>query len=153
MVASKTFALGLAVAALLAALIAGPARIRVFVFPEPNVPSDWQALLREVRAFEQRIGFRETVNFKGQLAEKGAYTICGYAPRFQLPYSYEDPAIRWSDAQTEHACRAGAKVEDVYFTQKQRIGDAKSAQFVRAYETAVAQARGGCRQTAGGRLK
>lgn len=91
--------------------------------PTPGVPSEWGALLREVRTFERRIGFDETANFSTFYSEQSDHSICGYAPRFQLPYSYEDPVIRWGDALNEKDCRAGANEEDVYFTQVEAVGE------------------------------
>ena len=115
------------VAALMVTLSGGCAQIQDLILPTPGVPGEWNALMQEVRAFERRIGFKETANFKTVYAEQGSYSICGYAPRFQLPYSYEDPAIRWSDAQNEHDCRAAANNDDVYFTHVEAVGEIGTA--------------------------
>lgn len=112
---------------LAAALLAGPARIEKFLFPSPRVPDDWKALLDDVRAFERRIGFRDTANFRVKRDQHSGYILCAYAPRLQLPYTYEDPAIRWSPAQTEQACRAGARDEDVYFAKIEAVGEIGAA--------------------------
>ena len=110
-----------------AALFAGCAQLQDLILPTPGVPGEWNALLADVRAFERGIGFKETGNFKTVFAEKGSYSICGYAPRFQLPYSYEDPVIRWGDAQTEPACHAAANNEDAYFTEVEAVGEIGTA--------------------------
>ena len=111
----------------LAALVAGCTQLQDWIFPAPSVPSEWNALLRDVRAFERRIGFSETANFKEVFEEKGEYSICGYAPRFHLPYSYEDPAIRWGNAQNEQDCRAAGNGEDVYFAKVEAVGEIGTA--------------------------
>ena len=118
--------LGAAVA-LSAAIISGCTQIQDWVLPTPSVPGEWNALLREVRTFEQRIGFHATENFKDVYAEKGEYSICGYAPRFQLPYSYEDPNIRWGNALNEKDCRAAANGDDVYFAKVEAVGEIGTA--------------------------
>lgn len=112
---------------LFSAIIGGCTQLQDLIMPVPGVPGEWSTLLREVRAFERRIGFNETVNFSSVYSEKGDYPICGYAPRFQLPYSYQDPLIRWGDALTEHDCRAAANDEDVYFTQVEAVGEIGTA--------------------------
>lgn len=96
--------------------------------PTPGVPGEWNALLAEVRAFERHIGFiKETENFKTVYQEEGSYTMCGYAPRFQLPYSYQDPLIRWADVHTEAECRTGAGGDDMYFTTIEAVGEIGTA--------------------------
>ncbi len=129
----KKFACLIGVPVLVAALFSGCAQIQDFIFPVPHVPGAWSALLTEVRAFEQRIGFQETANFKTlyNVAAKGEtqseYPLCGYAPRFQLPYSYEDPLLRWGEAQNDADCRAAANGEDVYFTLVEALGEIGTA--------------------------
>jgi len=114
--------------ALVTVLFGGCARIQDLILPTPNVPGEWNALLAEVRTFEKRVGFtKETENFKSVYQEQGSYTMCGYAPRFQLPYSYQDPLIRWADAATEEACRAGAGGDDMYFTTVEAVGEIGTA--------------------------
>ena len=127
MAAPKKLSLLLTVFTLSAILFGGCARIQDFVFPVPGVPSEWNALLADVRAFERRIGFKETANFKTVYQDAGSYSLCGYAPRLRLPYSYEDPAIRWGDAQNEQDCHAGAKADDVYFTTVEAVGEIGTA--------------------------
>jgi len=123
----KTIALVLAAAALCVAVFVGPARVHEMIFPTPSVPADWQALLDAVRAFEQRMGFRATQNFKLRRDAAASYTTCVYVPRFTLPYSYQDPMIRWSDATDEQACRAAANGDDVYFTHVEAVGESATA--------------------------
>ncbi len=123
----KRLAIPLSLATLFAVLVAGCTQLQDWIFPTPSVPGEWNALLSEVRAFERRIGFRETVNFKEVFEEKGEYSICGYAPRFHLPYSYEDPGIRWGNALNEKDCRDGANGDDAYFTKVEAVGEIGTA--------------------------
>jgi hypothetical protein len=109
--------------AICAALVASCAQIQDFIFPVPTVPSEWNALLGEVRAFERRIGFKPTENFKDVFAEKGGYSMCGHVPRLYLPYSYQDPAIQWINSETEQECREAAAGNDVFFTSLEAIGE------------------------------
>lgn len=112
---------------LIAALSGGCTQIQDLITPTPNVPGEWNALLHDIRAFEQRIGFQETQNFQTKFDAKGDFSICGYAPRTQLPYSYQDPMIRWGDARNAQDCAAAAKDEDVYFTQVEAVGEIGTA--------------------------
>ena len=123
----KPLAVLLSAVTLSAILVAGCTQLQDWILPTPSVPSEWDALLREVRAFERRIGFHETANFKAVFEEKGEYSICGYAPRFQLPYSYEDPAIRWGNALNEKDCRAAGNGDDVYFAKVEAVGEIGTA--------------------------
>lgn len=115
--------LSLAAAALCAALLAGPTRVQEFLFPAPRVPESWPELLEEVRAFEQRMDFRATANFQATAGEGGGYTMCGHTSRLTLPYSYEDPAIRWPEITNAQECRAAAGENDVYFTHISAVGE------------------------------
>ena len=112
------------VVALLAALIAGCGQIRDFLAPPaPGVADEWGALLDEIRAFERRIGFRKTENFLRLSDEEDASSFCGHASRFYLPYSYEDPAIRWYDSVTEEECRKLGHEADVFFGAVEAWGE------------------------------
>jgi hypothetical protein len=123
----QKMALAAAAVVLFAALLAGPERTREFLLSAPRVPAQWQTLLADVRAFEQRIGFRATSNFDPRTGAKDGYTMCGHAPRLALPYSYQDPLIRWRDATTARACRDGAQDDDVYFVQVEAVGEVGAA--------------------------
>jgi hypothetical protein len=109
----------LAALALLAATIAGCTGVRV--------PRAWEPLLEEVRAFEQRIGFRTTATFVEFSAEQGRVPFCGHVSPLYLPYSYEDPAILWYNVATEQECRAHADGADVYFGTVEVLGEAGAA--------------------------
>ncbi len=93
-------------------------------WPGPRLYEKGAALIDGIRAFEQRIGFRPTENFRDLDKETESYPFCGTVSSLQLPYSYEDPAIRWIDIPTEEDCRrlAGPGV-DMYFGQSEAIGE------------------------------
>jgi len=110
-------AVRLAAVALLAATIAG-CSVRT-----PRAYEQWTALIDEVRAFEQRIGFEPTDNFLDLSKEQAGFPICGYASRMYLPYSYEDPVIQWPESVTSRECRAAAEGTDVFFTTVEAIGE------------------------------
>lgn len=105
--------------ALLAAAIAGCTGVRV--------PKAWEPLLEEVRAFEQRIGFKRTGTFVEFSEEQGRVPFCGHVPPLYLPYSYEDPTILWYNVRTERECRAHADGADVYFGSVEVLGEAGAA--------------------------
>jgi len=85
---------------------------------------DWPALVEDIRTFERRIGFQPTHNFRRFAPEESAYSFCGYASRFVLPYSYEDPAIRWAVAETREQCgEMGGPGADSYFATVEVLGE------------------------------
>jgi hypothetical protein len=80
-----------------------------------ELSAEWKALLDELRAFERTIGFRETRNFAQLTDEREAYEYCGQAPKRVLPYSYEDPVIRWLEQIDAEQCRDVGSDNDWYF--------------------------------------
>jgi hypothetical protein len=115
---------GLAVCALLAALLGGCAQLRdIFIPQPPGVGDEWSVLLDEVRVFEKKIGFEETDNFFDLSQEQHAFPFCGYASRQHLPYSYEDPAIRWLDSVSEQECRTFGREADAYYGASEALGE------------------------------
>ena len=92
-----------------------------------RVPKAWEPLLEEVRAFEQRIGFRKTATFLEFSEEQRSVPFCGHVSPLYLPYSYEDPAILWYDVATERECRAHADGADVYFGAVEVLGEVGAA--------------------------
>jgi hypothetical protein len=119
----KRLAVLLAVAAVTATLIGGCTQLQDWILPAPRVPAEWQALLHDVRAFERRIGFRETENFRDVFAERGGYRSCGHASKLSLPYSYQDPAIRWVSVASERECRETAGSNDVFYAELEAVGE------------------------------
>lgn len=117
----------LAALALAAALMAGCAQLREIFAPSvPGVPGEWATLIEEVKAYEQRIGFVETHNFNDLSGDHEVHTVCGTASPLVLPYSYEDPAIRWRESVTESECLALGRDADVYFGTVEALGEADS---------------------------
>lgn len=104
---------------LLAATMSGCTGVRV--------PEEWQPLLGEVRAFEQRIGFGKTATFVEFSEDQGRVPFCGHVSPLYLPYSYEDPEILWYNVQTERECRAHADGADVYFGTVEALGEVGAA--------------------------
>ena len=92
--------------------------------PGPRLYEQGAAVIGQIRAFERRIGFRETGNFVDLSEETESYPFCGFVSRLRLPYSYEDPAIHWADLDTEADCRelAGSEM-DMYFGQTEAVGE------------------------------
>ncbi len=91
--------------------------------PAPDVGEEWEPLLNDVRAFERRIGFVKLDNFQSLDEAQEQFTFCGYASRFELPYSYEDPAIHWMEAPDEVECRRLGRDYDVYFGAVEALGE------------------------------
>ena len=109
------------VVVLLMLLSAGCMQLRDFF--GPSTPSEWAALLKDIRAFEHRIGFIDTDNFAGLSTEQHAFPICGYASRLTLPYSYQDPAIQWPKVETEEECLKHGGDADAYFGRVEAWGE------------------------------
>lgn len=81
----------------------------------PRPKEQWSGLIADVRTFQRRIGFTPTPNFQREDQSREGYSFCGHGSPMYLPYSYQDPAIRWVDAQTEEDCRAAARDADASF--------------------------------------
>lgn len=113
---------GLSVA-LSVVVIGGCTQLQDWIMPTPGVPAEWNALLDEVRAFERRIGFKDTENFRDVFAERGGYRSCGHASKLSLPYSYQDPAIRWINVASERECREAAGDDDVFHAELEATGE------------------------------
>ena len=111
----------IAVLTLLAALGAACAPLQELF--DPRVPAEWTALVEGIRGLERRIGFRPTGNFLTFSEERSTYPFCGYASRLVLPYSYEDPAIHWRDAETKEECAAIGADADIYFGKVEAMGE------------------------------
>ncbi len=90
------------------------------------VPREWEPLLADLRVYQRRVGFERFDSFLEFSAEQGKYSFCGQVSQLYLPYSYEDPAIRWIDA-TEEECRKVAPRTDVYFGSVEAVGEVGAA--------------------------
>ena len=92
--------------------------------PAPvDLSEQWKPLLDELRAFERTLGFRETRNFARLTDEHESYAYCGWSSRHVLPYSYEDPAIRWLESPDYEQCRAAAPDHDWHFGTVEAWGE------------------------------
>lgn len=113
------------VAALLAGLaVAGCVQINQFAAPTaPGVTQAWRPLIDELRAFERRMGFRETKNFASLAEDLESYPYCGRASNRRLPYSYQDASIAWPEVKTEAECRNVGPDMDVYFGHVEAWGE------------------------------
>jgi len=116
--------LAAAVAVLLAAAAGGCGSLRDFF--APGVSGEWKLLLDDIRAYESFIGFAMSGNFSDESKDLVSYPFCGHAPRHQLPWSYQDPAIQWRSAANETECRALAGDDDVFFRRLEAVGESQS---------------------------
>ena len=92
--------------------------------PGPRLYEKGAEVIGGIRGFERRIGFRETDNFKDVERETESYPFCGFSPSVYLPYSYQDPAIRWIEVKSVDECREEAgEGMDVYFDQTEALGE------------------------------
>ena len=91
--------------------------------PGPRLYEKGAALIGGIRAFEERIGFRETGNFLDLDRESESYPFCGITSSLRLPYSYQDPAIRWIDLPSEDDCRRLAVGMDYFFDLSEAVGE------------------------------
>jgi hypothetical protein len=122
----ERFFLRQALAALLLAVLGGCTLLRDAAtrLPGPRLYEKGAAVIGALRDFERRIGFRDTANFQDLDNETESFPFCGIVSRLHLPYSYQDPAIRWIEARTEAECRALAPEGfDVYFGQTEAVGE------------------------------
>jgi hypothetical protein len=113
----------LVLAAAAVALTGGCAELRGLIEDVPARYEKWAGLIDEMRAYERRIGFSETPNFLQIAEDQESFTYCGRAPRLQLPYSYEDPAIQWTHGISREECLALGRGEDVYFDEAEALGE------------------------------
>jgi len=90
------------------------------------VPKEWEPLLEDLRGYQRRVGFERFDSFLEFSAEQGKYAFCGQVSQLYLPYSYEDPAIRWLDA-TEAECRKVGPHTDAYFGTVEAVGEVGAA--------------------------
>lgn len=91
--------------------------------PAPHVADRWPTLLEEIRAFERRIGFRETPNFAKLATDRTAFHYCGRTSNRHLPYSYQDERIEWPEIEREELCRAVGADTDVHFGKAEAWGE------------------------------
>lgn len=107
---------------LVASLLAGCA-----VVQGTAVPKEWEPLLQDLRSYQRRIGYERLDSFLEFSEEEGRYTFCGQVSQLYLPYSYEDPAIRWLSEATEVECRAVDADTDAYYGTVEALGEVGAA--------------------------
>jgi hypothetical protein len=93
------------------------------IAPSPDVSTGWSALVTDIRGYQRSIGFRETGNFRDYSADQEGYPYCGYTPKLTLPYSYQDPAIRWLNVSSEEECRRIAGDADMFHGTSEALGE------------------------------
>jgi len=92
----------------------------------PRSEAEWRALVADIRAFEQSIGFAPTRNFLRVDEKKAGFPLCGHVSPLYLPYSYEDPAIEWVEAQSAEECRTIAGDADMMFAEAEAMGQSET---------------------------
>ena len=120
------FAMRLVLPAALLAAVAGCTLLQDATtrLPGPRLYDKGAVVIGGIRDFERRIGFQPTDNFADLDHETESYPFCGAVSSLHLPYSYEDPAIRWFDATSEEECRIEAGPgADAYFGQTEAVGE------------------------------
>lgn len=74
--------------------------------PESGLTAEQQyrlQLVAEIKAFEKELGFEETDNFKTYSDEMESYDYYFYTPKTTLPYSLDDPSLRYGTGKPESA--------------------------------------------------
>lgn len=71
-------------------------------------------LVQEIKAFEKKLGFAETENFKTYSRETEAYHYYFYTSNTELPYSLDDPLLQFGTGTPESVSLDRTKY-DVYF--------------------------------------
>jgi hypothetical protein len=113
----------MSIAGLLVIAAIGCVQWREFSSPPSPLVSEWRALVADLRTFEHTIGFSATKNFLTLTGERESFPFCGQASRYTLPYSYEDPSIRWADSLDEAQCHAASADADVFFGTVEAMGE------------------------------
>ncbi len=115
----------IALLALLALLLGGcaPPRSTDTDLAAPRSHGEWTAIATEVRAFQRRFGFQDTKNFLRFADDKETFPFCGLVSSFYLPYSYEDPAIRWVESTPAEDCRVLGEGLDTSYGASEALGE------------------------------
>lgn len=103
----------LPIAALCLVLAAGCARNH-----QAAPPTELQQRIGRLQDFSEERGFRRTGNFRRGAPDKEAYFLCYYAPKWELPESYDDLGYRESDAS---GCGIDESKYDVYFHKVEAV--------------------------------
>ncbi|MFC1592714.1 hypothetical protein ACFL4C_01720 [Candidatus Omnitrophota bacterium] len=82
-------------------------------------------LITEIKAFEKKLGFNETDNFKAYSDETEAYDYYFYTYSTELPYSTDDPLLKSATGKPETAS-VDFKIYDVFFYSIDAIAGIKT---------------------------
>jgi len=82
-------------------------------------------LVEEIKAFEKRLGFSETENFRIYSDEVEAYDYYFHTPSTELPYSLDDPMLKFGEGTRENA-PIDLKKNDVFFYSIQALAGIKT---------------------------
>ena len=89
----------------------------------PDLLTEWQAIVRDLRVFQRTFGFRETRNFQSVSTKVVENRFCGIVSKRYLPYSYEDPAVSWYEDLPQEECVPEHRGQDVYFGTREVLGE------------------------------
>jgi len=71
-------------------------------------------LVKEIKAFQKKLGFDPTENFVSYSDKKEAYDYYFYAPVADLPYSLDDPALKYGEV-TARTSSIDTRKYDVFY--------------------------------------
>lgn len=71
-------------------------------------------LVKEIKAFQKKLGFDPTENFASYSDKKEAYDYYFYAPVADLPYSLDDPALKYGEG-TARTSSIDTRKYDVFY--------------------------------------
>lgn len=82
-------------------------------------------LVEEIKAFEKKLDFKETENFRAYSSKTEAYDYYFYTPIIKLPYSLGDPLLQFGTG-TRQSANIDTKKYDVYFYSIQALAGIKT---------------------------
>jgi len=90
-----------------------------------DTPTYRLQLVEEMKAFEKKLGFDETDNFKTYSEATEAYDYYFYTPRTTLPYSLDDPLLQHGTGKPESSL-IDLEKNDVFFYSIESIAGVKT---------------------------
>ena len=73
-------------------------------------------LVKEIKAFQKKLGFDPTENFASYSDKKEAYDYYFYAPVADLPYSLDDPALKYGEGTAQTSSLDTRKYDVFYYS-------------------------------------
>jgi len=73
-------------------------------------------LVKEIKAFQKKLGFNPTENFASVSDNKEAYDYYFYAPVTELPYSLDDPALKFGEGKRDNNSLDSRKYDVFYYS-------------------------------------